>query len=312
MRPRVDPGCELLALACAQGGVISAAQAEALGLGRHSRQRLLAGGRWQRLEGPVYQVDLGPPTFLGVAWAGILLGGPRARLGGLAAAHLHDLTAEPPDTLDVLVPPSSRATPRPPWLFTREQPGFRSARSPGQPPRLTLEDTVLDLCEGADHREVVGWVTQAVQSRRTTPVRLRRVLEERSRHSRRALLLELLGDVGQGAESPLELRYLRDVERAHQLPRGKRQHHGRQRYRRDVVYTAYGLVVELDGRLGHEGLGRFRDMRRDNAAAVSGETTLRYGSADIGGEPCLVARQVAEVLVLHGWRGELAPCARCR
>jgi hypothetical protein len=259
----------------------------------------------------VYAIRPGPPTFEGLAWAGILLGGPQSRLGGEAAAHLHGLTPEPPGSLDVLVPPTARGSTRPPWVFTREQPGFRSPRSPGQPPRLTLEDTVLDLCDGADVREIVGWVTQAVTSRRTTVVRLRRALEARSRHSRRRLLDELLGDVAEGVESPLELRYLRDVERAHGLPKGNRQNVSRVRDRRDVVYRQYGLVVELDGRLGHEGLGRFRDMRRDNDATVDGEATLRYGSVDVNGEPCLVARQVAEVLVLRGWRGEFRLCARC-
>jgi len=70
-------------------------------------------------------------------------------------------------------------------------------------------------------------------------------------------------------------------------------------------------VVELDGRLGHDGVGRFRDMRRDNHATVDGEVTLRYGSADVNGEPCLVARQVGEVLVLRGWRGEFRLCPSC-
>ena len=35
-------------------------------------------------------------------------------------------------------------------------------------------------------------------------------------------------------------------------------------YRTDVDYEEYGLLVELDGRRGHDGAGRFRDMNRDN------------------------------------------------
>jgi very-short-patch-repair endonuclease len=150
-----------------------------------------------------------------------------------------------------------------------------------------------------------------VQTRRTTAARLRLALDARSRHSRRLLLRELLADVADGVESPLELRYLRDVERAHGLPEGRRQQVSRHQHRRDVVYRDYGLVVELDGRLGHEGMGRFRDMTRDNLATVSGEASLRYGHADVAGEPCLVARQVGEVLVLRGWRGQFRLCGRC-
>lgn len=45
----------------------------------------------------------------------------------------------------------------------------------------------------------------------------------------------------------------------------------------------YGLLIELDGRIGHTGDGRFRDMRRDNAAATDGLATLRYGWHDVSG-----------------------------
>ncbi|GAA1851039.1 hypothetical protein ACFFOM_04500 [Microlunatus capsulatus] len=311
MLPRVDPSAELLGLARAQGGVVSAEQADLLGLGRHSKQRLLRTGQWQRVEGPVYAVHVLPLDFTARAWTGVLLGGPGPRLGGESAGFLHGLTTEEPRSVDVLVPLRSRLQDRPLWTFTRETPGARDARSPGDPPRLALEDTVLDLCEGADARAVVDWVTRAVQTRRTSAVRLRRALDERSRHSRRRLLTELLDDVGEGADSPLELRYLRDVERPHGLPRGVRQHRSRHRYRRDVVYPEYGVVVELDGRLGHEGVGRFRDMERDNLSALDGETTFRYGHADVSGEACGVARQVAGVLTVRGWTGVLRPCPRC-
>jgi hypothetical protein len=53
--------------------------------------------------------------------------------------------------------------------------------------------------------------------------------------------------------SALEHRYLRDVERPHRLPRGVRQaparnaDGGRTEYR-DVLYEAYLVAVELDGR----------------------------------------------------------------
>ena len=132
---RLDPPPELLALAAAQSGVLSAEQAELLGLGRHSRQRLLASGQWRRLEAGVYVVHPMEVDWSGLAWAGILLGGPDSRLGGLAAAHLHGLVAELPAQLDVLVPRTCRARNRWPWTFTRERSGSHSPRSPGEPPR---------------------------------------------------------------------------------------------------------------------------------------------------------------------------------
>ena len=78
-----------------------------------------------------------------------------------------------------------------------------------------------------------------------------------------------------------------------------------------MLYDEYDLVVD-DGRLGHEGLGRFRDMWRDNQAALDALLTLRYGSTDICGRPCAVAVQVGAALAARGWDGVLTRCTRCR
>lgn len=308
MKPRVDPGPELTRLAETQAGVITVAQAEMLRVGRHSRQRLLRCGQWRRLDATVLVVHPFTLDWLGYAWAGVLLGGSDARLSGRAAGHLHGLIPDPPRSIDVLTRRPVRD--RHPWSFHRELAGMRSAAR-GEPPRTGLEDTVLDLCQTATVEEVVGWVTQAVQTRKTSAARLRRALESRTRHGRRAVLTELLGDVEDGVRSPLELRYRNDVERAHGLPRGERQLRSRRRHLRDVVYDEQHLVVELDGRVGHEGLGRFRDMARDNYATLSGESSLRYGFADVAGSPCVVAWQVAAVLRARGWGEVPHRCPDC-
>lgn len=308
MQKRIDPGPALSRLAEAQAGVVTAGQAETLGLGRHSRQRLLRCGRWRRLEDAVLVVHPFELEWLGYAWAGVLLGGDHSRLAGAAAGHLHGLSTVPPSAIELLTRAPVRDRGR--WRFRRERVGMRSA-SRGSPPRTGLEDTVLDLSQYADVSEIVGWVTQAVQTHRTSADRLRRALNARTRHSRRAVLNELLGDVDDGVRSPLELRYRTDVERAHGLPQGTRQHRSRRRHLRDVVYQEQQTVVELDGRIGHEGLGRFRDMARDNVATLQGEVTLRYGFADVAGTPCAVAAQVAVVLQTRGWTGGPQRCPRC-
>jgi hypothetical protein len=90
----------------------------------------------------------------------------------------------------------------------------------GNPPRLTAEDTVLDLSASASEADLVAMVTKAAQSRRTTPSRLLEAMNERGRCRHRRLLADILNDVAVGAESPLELKYLHDVERPHGLPPG--------------------------------------------------------------------------------------------
>lgn len=140
-------------------------------------------------------------------------------------------------------------------------------------------------------------------------------LAERSRHRHRAALELVLSDVASGAESALEIRYLNDVERAHGLPAGRRQEPadrtGAAALRlRDVAYPDQRVVVELDGRLGHEQpADRLRDGRRDRDSAVDGWLTLRAFWADVTPSPCALATDVAAVL-RGGWLGRPHRCRR--
>ena len=101
---------------------------------------------------------------------------------------LHQLLPEAPDPVDVLVPRERRFDVDGPWRRIRETAGVRSARSVKDPPRLTVESTVLDLADVRDAGEVVGLITTAVQRRMTTIKQLRQSLNERARHRHRALL----------------------------------------------------------------------------------------------------------------------------
>ena len=312
MQERGEPNRALLHLAAAQDEVVTREQAEGLGLSRHSLARLVAQRRWQRLEPGLFLIHNATPSWSSLAWGGVLLGGEGARLGLAAAAYAGGLADDAPDPICVYLPHEVIARRRPRWTFVRERPGVRSPRTTGSPPRTTMADTVLDLCDRATAREVEDWVTRAVQRRLTTPQRLLRALSGRSRHTCRLLLTELISDVDVGAESPLELRYLRDVERRHRLPEGARQRPSADRPAlRDVLYEEYAFVVELDGRKGHEGEGRFRDMRRDNAALLAQLSTVRYGYGDVAGSPCEVGWEVAQLLMMRGWQGPFARCSRC-
>lgn len=289
--------------------MVSREQAHAHGLSDASLRRLRRDGWWQRLEAGLYFTGSDEVTWLGLAWGGVLLGGDEARLGAEAAAKLHGLIASAPAVITVLVPHGSPRAPRGPWQFVQERDGLRR-RSRGAPPRLDVEDTVLDLADACDEATAVDVVTRAVQERLTVPDRLRRRLELRPRHRHRRLLGSVLADVEEGAQSPLELRYLVDVERPHGLPPGRRQHRSRGTFR-DVYYEEFGAIVELDGRAGHEGSGRLRDMRRDNRSTLAGEPTLRYGWWDVVDQPCLVAAQVATLLASRGWSGVMVHCPKC-
>lgn len=314
MHPRQPVPEALTRLAQLQDGVVSREQAIGHGLSPSGVSRLVRDGFWVRLDRGIYLTAATSPTWPALAWAGVLIGGDAARLGGLAAAHLSGLVTDPPPSIDVLIPTtSSRPRISGPWCFLRERPGARLPRTVGAPPRLTIEDTVLDLVGDPDcgDREAVDWLTRAVNSRRTTPQRILRAAQNRHFIRQRALISAVLDDVAAGARSPLEVDYLHLVERAHGLPAGRRQA-SRRGTEVDVLYEDYGLLVELDGRLGHTGMGRFRDMRRDNAATSDGLATLRYGKADVFGTPCAVAEEVGHNLRRRGWEDAAHRCDRCR
>jgi hypothetical protein len=97
----------------------------------------------------------------------------------------------------------------------------------------------------------------------------------------------------------LEYRYLRDVERAHGLPRSRHQVRvvidGKTVYR-DVYYEEYQLAVELDGRLTHPEEERWRDSQRDNQASAHGVETRRYGWRDVYAHACETALLQAQIL----------------
>lgn len=313
MHPRQQPPTAITTLALHQGGVVTTSQAEGAGLTRTVLHRLLHDGTWLPVGRGVYSVSGQLPTWDGLAWAGCLLGGEQARLGPQASAHVHGLLADAPERIDVLIPRDRRARAAGPWRFLQEATGVRGTATVGSPPRLTVEDTLLDLCATGSEAEIVGWVPAAVQKRLTTPKRIAAAAEQRQRLRHRELLMSLLEDTAEGAESALEIRFLRDVERAHGLPEGMRQKSMTGLpFFRDVTYDPYALLVELDGRKGHEGEGVFRDMNRDNVHVLARLRTLRYGWFAVVDQPCAVAWQVAQALVDGGWPGLPVRCRRCQ
>lgn len=275
------------------------------GVHRRVISRLLADGILGPLTPGVY--TCGPGSgWLSRAWAGVLLGGEGAVLGHQAAAHLLGLRKPEPTEVAVFV--QVARTPRAGWRFIR-------ARRPsvGEPPRTSVEATVLDLCAEADEDEMAALLADAISQRRTTAKRLRAELALRPRQHKRGVLREVLGDVSQGAHSALERRYLVRVERAHGLPTAARQQHALRAHRSDSWYEEYRLLVELDSKLHHTGGAAFRDMSRDNDHALLGLTTFRFGWADLTGTGvCRTARKVARFLMASGWEGPLHPCSHCR
>jgi hypothetical protein len=249
-------------------------------------------------------------------WGAHLALGPASVVAGVAAGQYWGLLEEDPrrrDPILMLVPEQSHL--RTPGIRTRRVPDPGARAHPARlPPVLTVEHTVLDLVgAAATDAAAIEIVLRACRIKLTTPDRLRVLIERLPRLRRRGLLESLCTEVQVGVTSHLELRYAADVARAHGLPPARGQvrassFRGCTVYR-DVVYGEYGVLVELDGRLGHEEeTSVMRDHFRDNDAALSGWATLRFGWLSVGGSRCEVALQVRSLLQLRGWSGGGHPC----
>ncbi|MDR2984745.1 MAG: type IV toxin-antitoxin system AbiEi family antitoxin domain-containing protein [Nocardiopsaceae bacterium] len=286
-------------LAQIQRGVLSARQAASGGLSKDQIRTLVRTGRWRPLHHGVYATFTGDPAREALLWAAVLRAGPGAVLSYETAAELQRLADWPSSKIHVTIPGNRRITAISGAIVHHAMRAEQAGHPTDMPPRTRIEETVLDLAEvAATVEEACGWITRGVGRQLTTQKRLRRALERRKRMRFRSDIAELLTDDFAGVHSALEYRYVKWVEMPHGFPRGRRQARARRDGRniyRDVLYDDYNLIVELDGRAAHPGDTRWKDIRRDNAAAASGKMTLRYGWHDLR-SPCLVADEVYRAL----------------
>jgi hypothetical protein len=308
-RPLPDQLCELLD---AQSGVFARWQAVAIGLDLEVVNARLRRGRWQRLRLGVYAAFTGRPCRQAELWAAVLRAGPQAVLSHQTAAELDGFAPRPSVLIHVTVPLAQHMA-QVPGMAVHRSGRLDLARHPARtPPRTRIEETALDLAQLArTFDDAFGWISRACCGRLTTPLLIRAALQSRSRIRWRAQLELALCDIADGVMSPLEHRYVDDVERAHGLPTAKRQvliiRDSRPQYL-DNFYEELGIGVELDGQAYHPTEQRWRDIGRDNALAVDGIQVLRYGWADVVGRACAVAIQFGEVARKRGWTGTLRRC----
>jgi hypothetical protein len=303
-----------------QHGVIARWQAAQSGLNVRTIDAWLHSRRWQRLYDGVYATYTGQPSRRAVQWAGVLRAGRGAGLGYHTAAELDGLGDRPVDAIHVIVSSSrrivvgtqERGRGMPP-VVVHYSARINDAIHPSRiPPRTRIEETTLDLTQVAPSLdEAFAWLARACSRRLTTADLLLAATQMRPKLRWRAELTNAVSEIGQGVHSVLEWRYIRGVERPHRLPRALRQAKSstgeRTRYL-DNRYREFGVAVELDGQAAHPAEARWRDVHRDNASARLGIVTLRYGWADVTGDPCRVAVEIAQVLQLRGWTGRPWPC----
>ena len=289
-----------------QDGVISRRQVLELGFSVVFIRRKVRRREWATVYPGIFVNHTGPLTWRQRAWSAVLDAAPAA-LSHVSA----DAESQRSGPIHIVVERRRRVTRRAGVVVHYRSRLDEKVLWHTHPPRVRMEEALLDIAEGASSDIIlIACLADAVQAGKTTADRILAAAQRRSRLRRRALIEGVLADIRDGTCSVLEHGYLTKVERAHGLPTPARQAPttvGR-RGLRDVDYPDWGLVIELDGRAGHDNaVDRDNDLERDLDAAVDGDRlTLRVGWGQVFDRPCSTARKVARALAGRGWIG----CAR--
>jgi hypothetical protein len=242
----------------------------------------------------------------------VLRAGPGAVLSYETAAELHGLIDKPASKIHITVPanrdPAKKRGIRG-VVIHRSWNVVSEELPPWQLPRTPIAETVLDLVAASrTFDDAYEWLARADGRHLASAAAIRVALAARKRIRWRAWLVDALPDVEAGVQSPLERRYVQDVERAHGLPRARRQARrdlaGGTRYL-DNYYDAFLLCVELDGRLSHPPEQKWRDADRDSDNLFHDDVqTIRLGLPHVTAGRCVQAARLAALFIRRGWSAE--------
>ncbi len=219
--PMPSTPAELMTVAAEQRGLVTRQQCLHAGLSSKAIEVRLR-QRWVRVHRGVFQTQPGRDDFWTTALAGLLACGPDAAWSHDTAAYRWGLLSTAPRRLELLVP-TDFAVRAPAGCEVRRLRRLDERVDPLRWPWVTtIEETLLDVAEYGSVDRMFASLGRAFQRGLTDETTIMRRLEARAKHRRRALLTTVLVDVAAGAESAMEVRFLRDVERAHGLPVGVR------------------------------------------------------------------------------------------
>lgn len=283
----------LARLAAAQDDVVTRAQLRSVDWRDHQVDHEVRFGRWSSPVPGLVVLHTGALSDSQRLWIGVLHGGRGAVLSHHTAARRAGLRWVGSDVIDVLTPKGDLVPPLPGYFFHQtRRPYDRWVKPVTGPPRLPLEHAVLLGAErDANVRRAIGLLAASVQQGLTTAERLRATIPliRKLRHGRTFGLV--LGDIGAGAQSFAELDVGR-LCRGAGLAAPDRQavrldKEGRRRYLDCVWILPDGRVVvlEVDGSFHAEVTVWWKDMRRERAVVVQGDTVLRCSTTELRLEP---------------------------
>ncbi len=293
-------------LAAEQGQVASRRQLYALGITRWEIRGHVRGGRWQ----PVGDQSVGLHNHrldeVGLRWAAVFQGGPRACLDGVASLTASGLERFETERIRVSVPRGARV--RRNRLFDIRQTRRWSADDivPFGIPRTRVAVAAVRAGLWArTERQATYVVTLVVQQGLATAADIGTELLRIRRDRRRALLHAVVNDLLDGGRALGELDVAAELRRRG-LPAPERQVLRRDAHRRyylDLYWPAFGVVVEIDGIHHAWAENVVGDALRQNTLALAGDTVLRLPLLGLRLEPDEFFAQIETALRAGGLTG---------
>jgi very-short-patch-repair endonuclease len=273
-------------------GVITLAQARAVGLSEEAVRRRVRAGHWRRCSVGVFFADDRPFTDAARIRAGVWGYGARAVGSGLTAAWWHAITKYPPEEVEVTVPRDSHG---------RCHPGSRVRRRNLDPTdvaeRQDLLVTALPLTvveaavrRGGGPKLMDAALQRHVELRPLWKAHLRNKGRYGSPAARR--LLQAAEDGARSEAERLLIRLLKEAGitgwHANYLVAG---------YKVDVGFPGCKVAIETDGLAFHSDTDDFHhDRVRQNAITLAGWQVLRFTWLDLTEYPDRVIAEIKRAI----------------
>jgi very-short-patch-repair endonuclease len=295
----------LAELASSQDCVVSRSQLYGLGYARGEVRNQVRARRWQRLGRHCVVLHTGPLTETGRYWAAVLEGGPRAVVDGDSALVLAGLQHYTTPRIRVSVPRGARIRHRGSGVDIRQTRRWVADDTvrdgvPRTPPAVAAVRAGLWARSDRQAELVMTMaVQQGVVRAQDLAVEMLRIRRDKRRLLLNQLVVELLG----GIRSLGELDVVRGC-RERLLPEPDKQVCRRTTngtYYLDFRWSAWGVVVEVDG-IQHTWVTNIvGDALRQNRLAIDGDTVLRLPVLGLRAQPEDFFGQIREALERSGW-----------
>ena len=267
-------------LAGRQHGLVTAAQLEALGLGRNGISQRVKRGALHRIHRGVYSVGHAALSRLGEFLAAVLAAGPGAALSHETCTELFEVRRWPASEIHVSAPRRRRID------------GIRTHHTALGPldvvvyrgiPVTNVARLLVDLTDVTDAEEILGVISEAAWRKRLDLEATRAAIARANgRHNLQALE-DALGRYLAGEEGPksrAELALLRLVGTPRPLSNAEVE--GEEV---DAHWPDRRLIVEVDGHGHRRPAQRRDDARRDAKLRSAGWKVLRVTAAEVEHAP---------------------------